>query len=502
MVLAGLAVVHCPSVVLAEEWRFTPQLNLSQIYSDNITLAPDSAKAKDDFVTQISPKISLAGEGRRVKLDSSYTLQSLYYANNYSGMKTYHQLQLGGNAELIEDLFYLSARSRVSQQSLSAGQGIGASNLNLNSGRGNLTTSNIEPSLRHRLGKFAKFDLTHGEGWVSYGGGSVSNSRLQNTKFSLSRWHPLKLDWQLDYGRSRQWTKDVLKSDREYSAATIRYALFKHASLVVNGGRENGYIVNSTQSYKAGSYWSAGLRWQPSQRITFDVASGNNDQQASLMWAPNRRTSLNASYIDRAVGVHARSSRIVKFRRSTRRVEWGFNHVKEIGSYTRTLVGLNSKLDFNADGELVYDQYGVPQLIQEQVFGVIVEQYQRDSTQGSFTYKARRNEIGLSIHSEQRHYETTGRRTQLHGGNVTWKLKLSARSRSELIYNINKMNMNQTSSSTVRETDYSSLSLRLEHSIGRRTTAGTYLRTTEVNRGLATNSHSENRISAYAKVIF
>ncbi|HAN56178.1 MAG TPA: hypothetical protein DCQ77_08340, partial [Betaproteobacteria bacterium] len=72
LLLAGVA-----QPVLAADWTVTPNLTASERYTDNVNLAPSSGKKESDFITEVRPGIQLYKNGRRLKVNINYSLQSL-----------------------------------------------------------------------------------------------------------------------------------------------------------------------------------------------------------------------------------------------------------------------------------------------------------------------------------------------------------------------------------------------------------------------------------------
>ncbi len=486
LLLCGLCLIDLGNA-FAVEWQITPQVEVAETYSDNITLAPDTAVVSNDYITQITPGIEVKGTGRRLTLDSSYTLQSLYYAKNSERNQTYNQLHLAANAELIDEFFYLSADGRLSQQLLSPGASV-ADNLNINSGRGDVVTTRIQPSIKHRLGKFAEFDLSYSEGRVNYGSAAIADARLQETKFFLGRAEDsTKLDWLLSYSQSQQWATETLSVEREQSAAVLRYPLFDHFSVIANGGKEEGRI-NSLQNYQSGSYWSAGANWRPSAHFLLEAASGDKDQQARLLWNPGVRTSLSIIYLNRDVGVRASNTWTGTLQHSTRRTRWILTHVKEITS--------DAALAFvYPNGDTIRGE--VYQRIIA-LLGITEQSFTRSNSVGSVTYSARKNDFSLGVSGEQRDYALSGRQAQLHGGYIGWHLRLSPGASSDVRYAVDRASGN----STINDVETVSLVWSLKRSLGKGITTGLEMRTTEMNGGAANVKRSENRLSANARVIF
>ena len=499
LMLCGFGVVYS-GATLAADWQIKPLVDVVETHSNNIGLVSDAAVASDDYITQIAPSITANANGNRLKLDSGYTLQDIVYANNSSHNRSYNQFHLNANAEPIENLFYLSVNSQRSQQLLSPGAGLAADNLNINSGRNNVTTSRIQPSLKRRLGNHIEFDLSYSEGRVNYDSATVADGRSQEEKFSIGRSHAAatKLEWQLNHSQSRQWAAETLRSGREQSAASVNYALFDHLSLIANGGREDGQISSLT-SYKNGAYWSAGLMWRPSPQLSIDVSSGYKNRQASLMWAPGARSSLSVTYLNREVGVRPGHSWTGTLKHSTRKTLWTFSHVEEITTdAVLAIVGYVPVVMLDKSGNPIFNDLGLVQIKQMEMFGVVDENFRRQSSQGSFTYSLRKNDLSLGVNSEQRHYELTGRQSQLHGGYLEWRLHLSGRVSSDVRYTVNKT----IGISGSNELDTKILTWSLKRTLGKHITTGVELRTTEVDGGSATLNRSENRLSANVRIAF
>lgn len=498
LLLCGLGLA-CINNSYAADWQIKPQVDIVETYSDNISLASDAATASDDYITQLSPAISIIGNGNRLKFDSSYTLQNLFYANSSSQNKSHNQLRLKADTELIEDLFYLSVDSQVFQQLLAPGNGLVTDNINIGSGRGDVMTSHVQPRLKRTLGKEIEFDLSYTEGRVNYDSETITDVRLHDTKLILDRSNTsAKLDWQLSYNQSRQWGAGALTSEREQSAVMMSYATFENVSLIANGGKEDGQIISS-KSYKSGTYWSVGLMWRLSPRLSVEAAKGDNDQQASLTWAPSARTTLSAKYIDREVGVHASNSWSGIFKHLTRRTLWALSYVEEITSDARlAIVGNQTVALTDKDGAPVFDDFGRLVVAQSYQLGIVDESYRRESGQANFTYSARKNDLSIGANSEQRYYELTNRQAQLHSGFIGWRLKLTARSTSDVKYSLNRSSGNSASADAETKT----LMWALKRMLGKHITTGLELRATEVDGGTASLSRSENRISANVRVIF
>ena len=91
-----LLVLLYTTTVLAGDWDITPRISVAEIYSDNINL--DDNDKEYDLVTEITPGISLRGEGARLRADLDYQMQNTIFLKNSDGNGTFHQLNANGTA--------------------------------------------------------------------------------------------------------------------------------------------------------------------------------------------------------------------------------------------------------------------------------------------------------------------------------------------------------------------------------------------------------------------
>ena len=106
-----------------------PLLQLEEVYTDNIALAPPD-QTYTDYITGVNPGFGLAGEGGRIKVKVNYRLQNYLYANDRSRNSSHQQLAANGNAELLKNIFFVDARSSISQQIINPQGKTGLDNIN------------------------------------------------------------------------------------------------------------------------------------------------------------------------------------------------------------------------------------------------------------------------------------------------------------------------------------------------------------------------------------
>lgn len=295
---------------LAADWRVEPTLLLRETYSDNIHLAPQAA-ARSDLVSEVSPGISVTGQGARLTLHLAYNLQHLRY--RHEAPSTRSQLQAGGHAEIAENWFYADARASISQQSVSAfgAQAFGPEQRSAN--QNTVRTTNFSPYLKHRFARLATAELRYSRDTVRSDGDllSVNSAALQaqlTSDSSGSDWN-----WQLDH---RAETIDDARQPRIHtsrSAASLRYALSSKITVFGSAGRENLGYASSTGQIPVDHFWSLGAGWYPSRRSSLVLSGGKRyfGNTYSLDAGHRSRAAIwTLSYKEDITSTHAELARL------------------------------------------------------------------------------------------------------------------------------------------------------------------------------------------------
>ena len=126
MALCGLLL--CATHVEAGDWDITPRISVAEVYSDNINL--DDNDKEYDLVTEITPGVSIHGEGARLRADFDYQMQNTFFLRNSDGDGTFHQLNANGTAELARNFFFVDASSAMGQALINADDTASTGNLN------------------------------------------------------------------------------------------------------------------------------------------------------------------------------------------------------------------------------------------------------------------------------------------------------------------------------------------------------------------------------------
>ena len=165
---AGSLLASVGSVSLAGDWTISPRVSVTETYTDNVRLASEGEEVPE-LITNVSPGISIRGAGARLSVNFDYVYELLYYGRHTTATETFHTLQGNANAELIKSLFYVDARSTISQQNVDDGI-TAADNLNATGNRDAVITTSISPYVNYSLGTYANAVARYTYDTVSSGG--------------------------------------------------------------------------------------------------------------------------------------------------------------------------------------------------------------------------------------------------------------------------------------------------------------------------------------------
>ena len=190
----GVSVVFVPTLLLggvalpaaAAGWTVTPNLTLSERYTDNVNLAPSGQPRESDFITEVRPGVQFSKEGRRLKVRVNYSLQSLTYLNNSNNNGINHQLNAAANAELLKDFLFLDANTAISQQNINALGPVGFGNTNATNNLTTVGTYSISPYVQKRFGNFADGMYRVSNSGVYYNSQGISNTVTNSVIGSLT----------------------------------------------------------------------------------------------------------------------------------------------------------------------------------------------------------------------------------------------------------------------------------------------------------------------------
>ena len=260
--------------VVAAEWSITPSLNLKETYSDNVALAPPGSEMSD-WISEIDPGVTLTGTGSHLKAHVNYGMQNLFYANESSQNRTYHQLDAGANAELLDKFLFLDGKAAISQQIISLFGPHPADNTNITDNRATVATYSISPYLRHSFDAIDSSELryTHDEVRTRLSG--LLNSKGDSALLNLTSGPAFsRLGWGLHY--NKQYTDYSNNQPVEYEilSGNLRFPITPKFSLTASNGYEK-YNYLAISGRPQGRLWTAGFSWTPTPRTSLEASSGD-----------------------------------------------------------------------------------------------------------------------------------------------------------------------------------------------------------------------------------
>lgn len=306
--LCSAAPIFTP--VMAGEWHAKPSLEVAETYTDNVDLTPTNRKS--DFITRISPGISLTGKSARVNLNVDYVANYLIFARDNENTDLRHNLNAGLNTELVRDWLYLDGRASINQQFLDRGGALSSNDANVTDNRQTVQTYSISPRIRHSLGSFANLNAGYTFAMIQTGKPNptvvLPNNVIGDT---LTQSANIGLDSGRRFARFKWGTGvDYIYDDRKDgrpSSEDINYRFYSEYSvnrwlrLVGSVGYEDINDNTLTQN-RDGFTWDAGFTLTPGPRSELTVRGGrryqNDNWSVRGTYRLSERSIINLAYTE------------------------------------------------------------------------------------------------------------------------------------------------------------------------------------------------------------
>lgn len=305
--MAQRRVLSCLIIVIsmiktsyAAEWDNAIGVGFNIGYVDNIGLA-QTGDEENESVAQLTPFISLHGEGGRINFDLNYQLQAIKYFEGDTDNAIYHQLFTQLNAELINKLFYLDLSATNSQSAIIAATSIPQDNISITDNRTNVTTTTISPYISTRVLSKTNLLLRYTLNNTKYDDIGLIQPDSENQSFvaELSSIES-PVDWRLGYTRNEFNTDLVDSNYYEEASFTLLYNINQQFVPFTTAGNETNRIQNSTFE-EGGFFWNIGIIWRPTPRTTLSGSRGERFYGSTneFLWTTRgKRTNINVSYTE------------------------------------------------------------------------------------------------------------------------------------------------------------------------------------------------------------
>lgn len=264
-------------------------VTVAEAYNDNVNLEPNGS-ARSDYITSISPNLSVIDQGARVQLGLTYDPQLLYYAEGTAATGVQQRLQGVGHAEVYPETVFVDANASVQQYFLSSAGPIGPSTLTSSSNLQTVQSYSVSPYLRHHFGPYADSETRYAFGSVVVGGNTVAPVTTQEARQTLTSGDYFgRLGWILT-GDSTWYDRGEVAGDPfsntsatdKYGRADLKYLLYEGLSALGGVGYETLHDPTLLDQPK-GVIWDTGFQYQPtpyaSASFTYGRRFNNTDYE-------------------------------------------------------------------------------------------------------------------------------------------------------------------------------------------------------------------------------
>lgn len=259
--------------VMAEPVRVESSLYVSETFTDN---GSASREGNSDWITEVSPGISVSRTGGRVTGQLSTILRNVIHARGENGADSFVTLNGRGEVEVVDDSFFIDITGSVGRNNLSSFSGRSQWDNNSTGSETETRYISIAPRWIGRLGKgdvgatvrYNGEALSSGSGTSSQGNGTLNASISDSTAGSL-------FGWSVDYVRSDTGYQGDQRNVTDNSlTGTLTYRVTPQFSLRVTAGRESNTYQSSEE--ESGTTTSYGFNWNPTPRTSISGTSGSH----------------------------------------------------------------------------------------------------------------------------------------------------------------------------------------------------------------------------------
>lgn len=271
-------------------FRLVPSVELTERYSDNISLTVASL-AQSDWLTTISPGVYFEYRAARASAVLDFRLSRLIYGRFSNLDNTQRRLSSTANVELIEKWLFVDARASTSQQNRSVfGAAEVVETASARTNRIETTAYQIAPSIRGNISSAATYLLRLSGTETRAGDSAFPNSAIYDWSAAVRSAAAGPIAWSMDVtGLSTDSGTDGRKRDSRLRGTAI-FETDPQIHLSVLAGQEISNL-NGTGN-RATNIAGIGIEWLPSNRTRFSVLSQRRFFGNDLRLAFSYRTPL------------------------------------------------------------------------------------------------------------------------------------------------------------------------------------------------------------------
>jgi uncharacterized protein (PEP-CTERM system associated) len=302
--------VEIPSVPPA--WLLTPSIQFGEAFNDNVNLAPKGSRIAD-FITTITPGLTLAGQSARVTLNVTYDPQELIFARSSPNTVLQQRLAGTGRAELWRQTLYVEGAASISQAYARSTGAVAPTTLTNNNNLQTVYTETASPYVLQHLGSYAdsesRYRFTSTSTSATNGGGGsgiapeitheLRQTLLGGEFFGRLGWQSLADYTRLERGQATGDPFSGTTGKDELLRTDLKYPVYQALSAIGGIGYER--ITDPTLvTQPKGVIWDVGLTYQPNQLVAATLTYGERfdrtDIEFNATYNLDPQLSLSAIY--------------------------------------------------------------------------------------------------------------------------------------------------------------------------------------------------------------
>lgn len=285
-----------------------PRISVLETVTDNVRL--ESGSHRSDFVTTISPGLSVRSDAGRLRGYLDYSLNQILYAREGSANELQNSLNTRMSYEAISNFAFIDVTGTISQQAISAFGQQSVDNTSINRNRTEVSTLNVSPYVRGRLADLANYQVRYSRSITRSKNNLGSDGDAQDLTASLSG---------ESNSRVLNWSASATHSEQEFNPgrSTESDRLRGVLTAVVNPQ----FNVSLIGGHESNNYASANKEGKVTYGLGFDAALGE-------------RTRLSAQIERRFFG----TGHSLTFDHRTAHTAWRFSDTKDV-SVTPNQIG-------------------------------------------------------------------------------------------------------------------------------------------------------------------
>lgn len=315
----------------AQTWTLEPRLTVEGTATNNVNLSPSNQR-ESDFVTQITPSLSILERGAHTNLTGLISLPVVIYARTGSENDQFlPSISLLGDVNFFERRVFVEGEVSVAQQFLNPFGPQPIDLANATSNRYQSNTYRVSPYIKSSTANGTQYELRNDNVWTNLSGAPVSLDNARYTQFIARA---------ANYSSQLSWRAEANYNDTKFN--------------------EQNSIV--TRLVRFEPIWV----FDPAARVSASIGYEDNDYQLSssrdviygvgFEWHPTPRTNVLGNWEHRFFGSSYRFS----FDHRTPLTAWNVLASRNITTYPQQLATIPAGVDVPAFLNLLFASIADP----------------------------------------------------------------------------------------------------------------------------------------------